>query len=147
MEACSILAHDVKFSVSFDVIDGISEVWCHAYTFDVDCSDDKYNVDGVSLDADNELNQDFKHALNDKDLWFLLNKLDKIRDLQIHLITSLTDVFIRIHTLMMYQEHEDYYSDFEDDYDFMVQYLMDKTITSHHCQSTNFFAAMHQYRS
>ena len=80
MDACSIVAHNAIVNGSFDVMDGISEVWCHAYTFDVDCGDDKYNVDDVTLDVNNVLCQDFEHELNDKDLWFLENKHDKIMD-------------------------------------------------------------------
>lgn len=64
------------------MVDGVSEMGCHACTRDVDCSDDKNNEGDVVLD--NELNQDFKHALNDKDPKFLLNKHDKTKDWQIH---------------------------------------------------------------
>ena len=34
----------------------------------MDCGDDKYNVDDVTLDVNNVLCQDFEHELNDKDL-------------------------------------------------------------------------------
>jgi hypothetical protein len=37
-------------------------------------------VDDVTLDVNNVLCQDFEHELNDKDLWFLENKHDKIMD-------------------------------------------------------------------